>query len=286
MPDFQNMVFTLNQFWTGEGCLWLPPLDLPMGAATFHPATFLRALDPNPWSAAFLQPCRRPQDGRYGENPNRGQHYFQYQVVQKPVPDRFQEQFLSSLEAVGVDRHVDEIRFVEDNWESPTLGAWGLGWEVWLNGMEVAQFTYFQQVGGFACEPVMGEITYGLERLLMTLAQSDEMYGLPWGEGAGKRIFHYGDLFLDDEIEMSHYNFEQADPSELAQRFQKIEVEANQLLAAGLPRPAYECVIEASHLFNLLDARHAVSVGERQRYVLRIRKLAQAVAQDYRTRAG
>ncbi len=285
MTDFQNVVFTLNRFWTAEGCLWLPPLDLPMGAATFHPATFLRALDSKPWAAAFLQPCRRPQDGRYGENPNRGQHYFQYQVVQKPVPDHFQDQFLASLEAIGIDRHVDEVRFVEDNWESPTLGAWGLGWEVWLNGMEVAQFTYFQQVGGFTCEPVMGEITYGLERLLMSLSQSDEMYGLPWGTGAEGRTFRYGDLFRDNEIEMSRYNFEQVDPSELAHRFQKIEIEVQHLLSTGLPRPAYERVIEASHLFNLLDARRAISVGERQRYVLRIRKLAQAVAQDYRTRS-
>jgi glycyl-tRNA synthetase alpha chain len=286
MTDFQNVVFTLNRFWTAEGCLWLPPLDLPMGAATFHPATFLRALDSEPWAAAFLQPCRRPQDGRYGDNPNRGQHYFQYQVVQKPVPDHFQDQFLASLEAIGVDRRVDEIRFVEDNWESPTLGAWGLGWEVWLNGMEVAQFTYFQQVGGFACEPVMGEVTYGLERLLMSLSQSDEMYSLPWGNGVGDRIFRYGDLFRDNEVEMSHYNFEQADPSELAHRFQKIELEVKHLLSMGLPRPAYERVIEASHLFNLLDARRAISVGERQRYVLRVRKLAQAVAQDYRARTG
>ena len=285
MTDFQNVVFTLNRFWTAEGCLWLPPLDLPMGAATFHPATFLRALDSRPWAAAFLQPCRRPQDGRYGENPNRGQHYFQYQVVQKPVPDHFQDQFLASLEAIGINRRVDEIRFVEDNWESPTLGAWGLGWEVWLNGMEVAQFTYFQQMGGFSCEPVMGEITYGLERLLMSLSQTDEMYGLPWGAGAEGRIFRYGDLFRDNEIEMSHYNFEKADPSELAHRFQKIEGEVQELLSTGLPRPAYERVIEASHLFNLLDARRAISVGERQRYVLRIRKLAQAVAQDYRTRS-
>ncbi len=284
MAAFQDMVFSLNQFWTGQGCLWIPSYDLPMGAATFHPATFLRALDDQPWNAAFLQPCRRPQDGRYGENPNRGQQYFQYQVLMKPVPENFQDRFLASLDAIGIDRHAADVRFVEDNWESPTLGAWGLGWEVWLDGMEVAQFTFFQQMGGFDCEPVMGEITYGLERLLMYLSGSGDMYELVWGRGAANREIRYGDLFRANEAEMSRFNFEATDPGSLASRFATLETQATALLGQGLLHPAYEQVIEASHVFNLLDARHAVSVSERQRYILRIRKLAQAVAAAYRER--
>lgn len=282
MAGFQDMVFSLNRFWTGQGCHWIPSYDLPMGAATFHPATFLRALDHRPWAAAFLQPCRRPQDGRYGENPNRGQHYFQYQVLMKPTPLDFQERFLASLEAVGVNRSAADVRFVEDNWESPTLGAWGLGWEIWLDGMEVAQFTYFQQVGGFDCEPVMGEITYGLERLLMYLTGSSNMYELIWSDASAAHPLRYGDLFQANEAEMSRYNFTSTDPRELAARFTSREKSIAELIEQGLLRPAYEQVIECSHLFNLLDARHAVSVSERQRYILRIRKLSQAVAAAYR----
>ncbi len=285
MAAFQDMVFGLNQFWTGQGCLWIPSYDLPMGAATFHPQTFLRALDDRPWAAPFLQPCRRPQDGRYGENPNRGQQYFQYQVLMKPTPTDFQERFLDSLVALGVNREAADVRFVEDNWESPTLGAWGLGWEVWLDGMEVAQFTYFQQMGGFDCEPVMGEITYGLERLLMYLTGSADMYALAWNEPGASPAITYGDLFRANEAEMSRFNFALTDPASLASRFTALENEIPVLLAQGLVRPAYEQVIETSHLFNLLDARHALSVSERQRYILRIRKLAQAVATEYRATA-
>jgi len=283
MAAFQDMVFSLNQFWVGQGCIWIPSYDLPMGAATFHPATFLRALDDRPWAAAFLQPCRRPQDGRYGENPNRGQQYFQYQVLMKPTPDNFQERFLASLEALGVNRSAADVRFVEDNWESPTLGAWGLGWEVWLDGMEVAQFTFFQQMGGFDCEPVMGEITYGLERLLMYLSGSADMYALAWSERGSDPAIRYGDLFRANEAEMSHFNFTFTDPASLASRFTSLEKEIAELLGQGLLRPAYGQVIEASHIFNLLDARHALSVSERQRYILRIRKLSHAIATEYRT---
>lgn len=250
-----------------------------MGAATFHPQTFLRALDPYPWKAAFLQPCRRPQDGRYGENPNRSQLYYQFQVLLKPPPADIQELFLGSLSALGVDFEVDDVRFVEDNWESPTLGAWGLGWEVWLNGMEIAQFTYFQQMGGHACRPITGEITYGVERLTMYLSGHDDMFHIPWAQEGG---LTYGELFRRNEREMSRYNFEEVDPQVLHERFAEHELGVVHLLDRDLVLPAYEEVILASHTFNLLDARHALSVRSRQDHVLRIRRLAERVASRYR----
>jgi glycyl-tRNA synthetase alpha chain len=260
--------------------VWIPPYDLPMGAATFHPQTFFRALDPDPWRAAFLQPCRRPQDGRYGENPNRTQLYYQFQVLLKPPPVNFQDLFLDSLTRLGIDLKTDDVRFVEDNWESPSLGAWGLGWEVWLNGMEIAQFTYFQQVGGRACLPVTGEITYGIERLTMYLNECDDMFALPWSRG---EPLTYGDLYKRNEREMSRYNFEEADTNDLHQRFETHMKDAVRLLSpeTRLPLPAYEELILASHVFNLLDARHALSVRSRQDHILRIRKLSQEIAGTY-----
>tara|TARA_R110000823_G_scaffold125385_1_gene251980 strand:- start:16490 stop:17440 length:951 start_codon:yes stop_codon:yes gene_type:complete len=277
---FQSLIFRLQQFWAEQGCVILQPLDMEVGAGTFHPATFLRALGPENWNAAYVQPSRRPTDGRYGENPNRLQHYYQFQVVMKPSPDNFQALYLESLKALGIDSSVHDIRFVEDNWESPTLGAWGLGWEVWLNGMEVTQFTYFQQAGGLECYPVTGEITYGIERIAMYLQGIDSIYDLVWSEGPAGAVT-YGDVFHQNEVEMSRYNFEEADVDFLFSCFDQFEKESMRLVEAALPLPAYEMVIKASHAFNLLDARHAISVTERQRFILRVRSLARAVAQAY-----
>lgn len=278
--DFQTFIRTLDQYWAEKGCVLVAPLDSEVGAGTFHPATFLRSIGPEPWSAAYLQPCRRPTDGRYGENPNRLQHYYQYQVVMKPVPDDFQTLYLGSLDAVGIDPKVHDIRFVEDNWESPTLGAWGLGWEVWLNGMEVTQFTYFQQAGGLECRPVMGEITYGLERLAMYIQGVESVYDLIWADSING-VARYGDIFHQNEVEQSKYNFEQADTTNLFASFEAQEAQAQALIEANLPLPAYDQVLKASHTFNLLDARGAISVTERQRYILRIRDLSRQVAEAY-----
>ena len=278
---FQALILRLQQFWAAQGCVVLQPLDMEVGAGTFHPATFLRAVGPEPWNAAYVQPSRRPTDGRYGENPNRLQHYYQFQVVMKPSPQHFQELYLESLAALGVDTAIHDIRFVEDNWESPTLGAWGLGWEVWLNGMEVTQFTYFQQAGGLECRPVLGEITYGLERLCMYLQNVDNVFDLVWTHGPDGTPVTYRDVYHQNEVEQSTYNFEVADVAELFHRFDACEAESQKLVEAGLPLPAYEQVCKASHCFNLLDARRAISVTERQRYILRVRKLAQAVAEAY-----
>ena len=277
---FQELILRLQQFWAQRGCVVLQPLDMEVGAGTFHPATFLRAVGPESWNAAYVQPSRRPTDGRYGENPNRLQHYYQFQVVMKPSPLEFQQLYLDSLAALGIDTSVHDVRFVEDNWESPTLGAWGLGWEVWLNGMEVTQFTYFQQAGGLECYPVTGEITYGIERIAMYLQGVDSIYDLVWAEGPAGKVT-YGDVFHQNEVEMSRYNFEEADVDYLFGFFDQCEKEALRLVEAGLPLPAYEMVMKASHSFNLLDARHAISVTERQRFILRVRTLARAVAQAY-----
>lgn len=273
---FQHLIATLQDYWAKQGCAILQSYDMEMGAGTFHPATFLRAIGPEPWAAAYVQPSRRPTDGRYGENPNRGQHYYQFQVVIKPSPDDIQDLYLESLRTLGIDTQIHDIRFVEDNWESPTLGAWGLGWEVWLNGMEVTQFTYFQQVGGLPCSPVTGEITYGLERLAMYLQGVDSLFDLLWTDGVT-----YGDIFLQNEQEMSAYNFEFADVDALFHQFDLYEKQSQFLIEKELPLPAYEMVLKASHTFNLLDARRAISVTERQRFILRVRSLAQAVAQAY-----
>ena len=280
VSSFQGLILSLQQFWAKQGCVVLQPLDMEVGAGTFHPATFLRAVGPESWNAAYVQPCRRPTDGRYGENPNRLQHYYQFQVVMKPSPDNLQELYLDSLRMLGIDPTVHDIRFVEDNWESPTLGAWGLGWEVWLNGMEVTQFTYFQQVGGIECFPVTGEITYGLERIAMYLQGVDSIYDLVWTDGPEGKVT-YGDVFHQNEVEMSTYNFEEADVQQLFANFDHYEAESQRLVAKGLPLPAYEMVMKASHAFNLLDARHAISVTERQRFILRVRGLARAVANAY-----
>ncbi|MFY7698047.1 MAG: glycine--tRNA ligase subunit alpha [Legionella sp.] len=277
---FQDIILTLQQFWAAQGCVILQPFDMEVGAGTFHPATFLRAIGPEPWSAAYVQPCRRPTDGRYGENPNRLQHYYQFQVVLKPSPLDIQQLYLDSIVALGIDLLKDDIRFVEDNWESPTLGAWGLGWEVWQNGMEVSQFTYFQQIGGLACKPVTGELTYGLERLAMSILAVDSVYDLPWSKSS-EGIVTYGDVFHQNEVELSSYNFEHADIEFLLNQFDFYEGQAEKLITAQLPLPAYEMVIKASHAFNLLDARHAISVSERQRFILRVRQLSRAVALAY-----
>jgi glycyl-tRNA synthetase alpha chain len=277
---FQDLILKLQQFWAQRGCVILQPLDMEVGAGTFHPATFLRAVGPETWNAAYVQPSRRPTDGRYGDNPNRLQHYYQFQVVMKPSPLDIQELYLDSLAALGIDSSIHDIRFVEDNWESPTLGAWGLGWEVWLNGMEVTQFTYFQQVGGLECYPVTGEITYGLERIAMYLQGVDSIYDLVWARGPEGPVT-YGDVFHQNEVEMSRYNFELADTTELFRQFDYFERDADRLVDLGLPLPAYEMVMKASHTFNLLDARHAISVTERQRFILRVRTLARAVAATY-----
>jgi len=279
-PTFQELILRLNQYWADQGCVLIQPLDLEVGAGTFHPATFLRALGPEPWNAAYVQPCRRPTDGRYGENPNRLQRYYQYQVVMKPNPDDLQERYLDSLKALGVDPLVHDLRFVEDNWESPTLGAWGLGWEVWLNGMEITQFTYFQQAGGLECRPVTGEITYGLERLCMYLQDVDNVFDLVWTVGPQGPVT-YRDVYHQNEVEQSKYNFEHANVEVLFKRFDECEDEAKKLVELGLPLPAYEQVCKASHCFNLLDARRAISVTERQRYILRVRTLSRAVAEAY-----
>jgi glycyl-tRNA synthetase alpha chain len=280
-PDtFQELIARLQQYWADKGCVVMQPLDMEVGAGTFHPATFLRSIGPEVWNAAYVQPSRRPTDGRYGENPNRLQHYYQFQVVMKPSPADFQELYLGSLEHLGIDTTVHDVRFVEDNWESPTLGAWGLGWEVWLNGMEVSQFTYFQQVGGLECYPVTGEITYGLERIAMYLQAVDSIYDLVWAHGPQGDV-SYGDVFLQNEREMSTFNFEHADVDFLFTAFDQYEKDAEHLIAEKLPLPAYEMVMKASHTFNLLDARKAISVTERQRYILRVRTLARGVAQGY-----
>ena len=277
---FQDFINCLQTYWAKQGCVLIQPLDMEVGAGTFHPATFLRSIGPEPWNAAYVQPSRRPTDGRYGENPNRLQHYYQYQVVMKPAPENIQELYLGSLRAIGIDPAIHDIRFVEDNWESPTLGAWGLGWEVWLNGMEVTQFTYFQQAGGLECRPVMGEITYGLERLAMYLQDVDSIFDLVWTD-AGDRKVTYGEVFHQNEVEQSTYNFEHADTQSLFAWFDTCESEANKLVELDLPLPAYEQVLKASHTFNLLDARRAISVTERQRFILRVRNLARKVAETY-----
>ena len=277
---FQDLIFRLQQFWAEKGCTIIQPLDLEVGAGTFHPATFLRSIGPEPWSSAYVQPCRRPTDGRYGENPNRLQHYYQFQVVMKPSPEAFQEMYLESLQVLGIDPLVHDIRFIEDNWESPTLGAWGLGWEVWLNGMEITQFTYFQQVGGLECKPVMGEITYGLERLAMYLQQKNSVYDLLWTNSANGPVT-YGDVYHQNEVEQSTYNFEHANVEALFAAFAESEKSCLQLIESGLPLPAYEKALKASHYFNLLDARKAISVTERQQYILKVRNLSRQVATMY-----
>ena len=278
--SFQQLIFELQQYWSGQGCVIVQPYDMEMGAGTFHPATFLRAIGPEPWQAAYAQPSRRPSDGRYGENPNRLQHYYQFQVLLKPSPDNIQELYLDSLKTIGVDTELHDIRFVEDNWESPTLGAWGLGWEVWLDGMEVSQFTYFQQVGGLDCKPVSGEITYGLERIAMCLQDCSNVFDLVWTQ-SNQRTVTYGDIYHQNEIEMSRYNFELADTDSLFSWFDTCETESQKLIEEGLAIPAYEMTMKASHAFNLLDARGAISVTERQRYILRVRTLSRTVAQAY-----
>ncbi len=280
LSSFQGLIQTLQNYWSEQGCVIMQPLDMEVGAGTFHPATFIRAIGPEPWRAAYVQPSRRPTDGRYGENPNRLQHYFQFQVLLKPSPDNFQELYLGSLAALGFDMLVHDVRFVEDNWESPTLGAWGLGWEVWLNGMEVTQFTYFQQVGGLECHPVSGEITYGIERLAMYLQGVDSIFDLVWSRGP-QGVVTYGDIYHQNEVEQSTYNFELADCDALFHWFDVCESQCRQLVEAGLSLPAYEQVMKASHAFNLLDARHAISVTERQRFILRVRSLSRAVAECY-----
>jgi glycyl-tRNA synthetase alpha chain len=278
--SFQDLILCLQQYWADRGCVILQPYDKEMGAGTFHPATFLRAVGPEPWSAAYVQPSRRPTDGRYGDNPFRLQHYYQYQVAIKPSPVDIQDLYLDSLSAIGIDPEIHDLRFVEDNWESPTLGAWGLGWEVWLNGMEVTQFTYFQQVGGLECRPVTGEITYGLERLAMYLQGVESIFDIVWTDGPLGRIT-YGDVYHQNEVEQSTYNFELADVGHLFGAFDQAEGAAEELIGKGLALPAYERMLEASHLFNLLDARGAISVTERQRFILRVRTMARAVAETY-----
>ncbi|OUR80287.1 glycine--tRNA ligase subunit alpha [Colwellia psychrerythraea] len=277
---FQGLILQLQDYWSRQGCAIVQPLDMEVGAGTFHPMTFLRSIGPEPISSAYVQPCRRPTDGRYGDNPNRLQHYYQFQVMLKPSPKNFQELYLNSLKELGVDPLVHDIRFVEDNWESPTLGAWGLGWEIWLNGMEISQFTYFQQVGGLECTPVTGEITYGLERLAMYIQNVDSIYDLVWTDGPLGTV-HYRDIFHQNEVEQSTYNFEHADVDALFKQFDQCEKDSQKLIEANLPLPAYEQVMKASHAFNLLDARHAISVTERQRYILRVRTLSKAVAEAY-----
>ena len=273
---FQDLILRLQAYWADQGCVVLQPYDMEVGAGTFHTATFLAAVGPEPLCAAYVQPSRRPTDGRYGENPNRLQHYFQFQVILKPSPDDFQDLYLGSLESLGVSFHQDDVRFVEDNWESPTLGAWGLGWEIWLNGMEISQFTYFQQVGGLDCRPVTGEITYGLERIALYLQGVDSVFDLRWNNS-----FSYGDLYHQNEVEQSAYNFKHADVAVLLRQFEHCEAACQHLLEQKLPLPAYEQVLKASHTFNLLDARHAISVTERARYIGRVRNLARGAAQAY-----
>jgi len=276
-PSFQDLILALQRFWADQGCVILQPYDTEVGAGTFHPATTLRALGPRPWKAAYVQPCRRPTDGRYGENPNRLQHYYQFQVILKPSPDNIQDLYLQSLAVLGINALEHDIRFVEDDWESPTLGAWGLGWEVWCDGMEVTQFTYFQQVGGIDCRPVSGEITYGLERLAMYVQGVDNVYDLDWnGQGVT-----YGDVYLENERQFSAYNFEHADTDLLLQHFRDAEKECHALLAAGVPLPAYDQCMKASHTFNLLDARGVISVTERAAYIGRVRALAKGCCEAW-----
>ena len=280
--SFQDMILRLHSYWSERGCAILQPYDMRMGAGTFHPATTLRALGPNPWNAAFVQPSRRPTDGRYGENPNRLQHYYQYQVIMKPSPPDLQELYLGSLAAIGIDFTRHDIRLVEDDWESPTLGAWGLGWEVWCDGMEVTQFTYFQQMGGFDCKPVSGELTYGLERLAMYIQDVDNVYDLRFNDAG----VSYGDVFLENERQMSTWNFEVAETDALFDLFRKAEAEAARCLEAKLPIPAYEQAIEASHVFNLLNARGVISVAERQAYIGRVRDLAKGACAAHMEKNG
>lgn len=280
LSTFQGLILALQQYWSEQGCILLQPLDQEVGAGTFHPATFLRAIGPEPWNAAYVQPSRRPTDGRFGENPMRLQHYYQYQVILKPSPDNIQELYLDSLRHLGLDLLEHDVRFVEDNWESPTLGAWGLGWEVWLNGMEVSQFTYFQQVGGLECKPVSGELTYGLERIAMYIQGVKSVYDLVWTNSPQGKVT-YGDVFHQNEVEMSEFNFDHANVEFLFTCFDTYEKECQKLIESDLPLPAYEMVLKASHTFNLLDARHAISVTERQRYILRVRNLSKSVAKAY-----
>jgi len=284
MLTFQHLIMKLQSYWDEQGCALLQPYDMEVGAGTSHTATFLRALGPEPWRAAYVQPSRRPKDGRYGENPNRLQHYYQYQVVLKPSPTDILDIYLGSLKELGLDLTKNDVRFVEDDWENPTLGAWGLGWEVWLNGMEVTQFTYFQQVGGLDCKPITGEITYGLERLAMYLQGKENVYDLVWTSWKRDGVEHeltYGDVYLQNEIEQSTYNFEQSNATELFKLFGLFEAEATRLLEAKLPLPGYEMILKAAHAFNLLDARGAISVTERAAYIGRIRTLSRLVAQAY-----
>ncbi|HLX27770.1 MAG TPA: glycine--tRNA ligase subunit alpha [Casimicrobiaceae bacterium] len=284
MQTFQDVIQTLQRYWGDRGCALLQPYDMEVGAGTSHTATFLRALGPEPWRAAYVQPSRRPKDGRYGDNPNRLSHFYQYQVVMKPAPADILDVYLGSLTALGFDLARNDVRFVEDDWENPTLGAWGLGWEVWLNGMEITQFTYFQQVGGLDCDPITGEITYGLERLAMHLQGKENMFDLVWTEVDGngiRRTLTYGDVYHQNEVEQSTYNFEQANAPKLAELFAFFESEARRLLAARLPLPGYEMILRAAHTFNLLDARGAISVTERAAYIGRIRALSREVAQSY-----
>jgi len=291
--SFQGLILALQRFWAEQGCVILQPYDMEVGAGTFHPATTLRALGPKPWKAAYVQPSRRPKDGRYGENPNRLQHYYQYQVILKPSPADIQEPYLKSLEAIGIDRAIHDIRFVEDDWESPTLGAWGLGWECWCDGMEVSQFTYFQQVAGFECKPVSGELTYGLERLAMYVQGVENVYDLNFNGREGAEKVTYGDVFLQAEQEYSRFNFEYADTEMLLRHFKDAEEECKRLLSLGekddrqlLALPAYDQCIKASHVFNLLDARGVISVTERQSYILRVRELAKACGAAWLKTAG
>ena len=274
--SFQNLILKLQNYWAEKGCAITQPFDMEVGAGTFHPATFIRSIGPEPWKAAYVQPSRRPGDGRYGENPNRLQHYYQFQVLLKPSPSDIQDLYLDSLSAIGIDLNMHDVRFVEDNWESPTLGAWGLGWEVWLNGMEVSQFTYFQQVGGLTCKPISGELTYGLERLAMYLQGVDSVYNLIWTEG-----LTYGDVFHQNEVEQSKYNFEIADTEVLFRQFDEAEAMNLKLIEENLPFPAYEQTMKASHIFNLLDARKAISVTDRARFIRRVRSMSQKVAKEY-----
>ncbi len=274
--NFQELILVLNDFWGKQGCIIVQPYDTEKGAGTMNPATFLRALGPEPWNAAYVEPSRRPADGRYGDNPNRLQHYFQYQVIMKPSPDNIQELYLQSLEAIGIKGEEHDIRFVEDNWESPTLGAWGLGWEVWLDGMEITQFTYFQQCGGIDCHPVAGEITYGVERLAMYIQNVDSVYDVEWVDG-----ITYGDVYHQNEVDYSHYNFEAADTEMLFTIFDMFEKECYQVVKKGYPQPAYDYCLKCSHTFNLLDARSAISVTERQSYIGRVRNMARECANAY-----
>ncbi len=280
MNEFQNIILNLSKFWAERNCVVLQPHDMEVGAGTFHPATFLRSIGPEPWKACYVQPSRRPKDGRYGDNPNRLQHYYQFQVVVKPSPSNLIDLYLDSLESIGLKNKEHDIRLVEDNWESPTLGAWGIGWEVWLNGMEVTQFTYFQEVGGMSCKPMLGEITYGLERIAMYLQSKDSVYDIKWNE-----LITYGEIFHQNEQEQSKFNFEKADLNILLEHFNNFEREAQKLIGDNLPLPAFDLVTKCSHTFNLLDARGAISVTERAGYIARVRNLARQVASCfYQTR--